>query len=117
SVGELHRDQQGTALSFNYNYWSSPVSPGTGNADYSIASVMRDGTGNKANPPGLAFGPDGDYTWADGGLETPARVSSYWLNIFHGRENVYGDWDRVTPEETFNVGEGYTMKGTSGEVE
>src|SRR5690606_24644433 len=38
-------------------------------------------------------------------------------NIFHGRENVYGDWARVTPETTFNVGEGYTMKGTSGEVE
>src|SRR5690606_39013260 len=62
----------------------------------------------------LTFGPEDDYAFADGGITSPKRVSSYWLNIFHGRENVYGDWDRVAPDETFNVGEGYTMKGTSG---
>src|SRR5690606_26844900 len=37
SKGELHRDQQGTALSFNYNYWSSPVSTGAENAEFIVS--------------------------------------------------------------------------------
>jgi hypothetical protein len=47
-TGKIYRDQQGTRSSFNYNYWSSPVSDN--GIDYTIADVLRDGTDVTTNP-------------------------------------------------------------------
>jgi hypothetical protein len=47
--GSIERDQQGQSNKYNYNYWSSPVSPintTANNIDYSITGVMKDGTIN-----------------------------------------------------------------------
>jgi hypothetical protein len=47
STGSIERDQQGQSNKFNYNYWSSPVSPintTANNIDYTVAGVMKDGT-------------------------------------------------------------------------
>jgi hypothetical protein len=52
STGSIERDQQGQSNKFNYNYWSSPVSPintTANNIDYTVAGVMKDGT-NPALP-------------------------------------------------------------------
>ncbi|UJH91062.1 T9SS type A sorting domain-containing protein [Antarcticibacterium sp. 1MA-6-2] len=113
SSGFIERDQQGTANSYNYNYWSSPVSlRGTpNNSTYTIASVMLDGT-NSSTPKGLSFG--GPYWFADGAFTTPRKVSNYWLNKFRGTANVYSEWKRISQFDTLRAGEGYTMKGTSG---
>jgi hypothetical protein len=119
SSGYIERDQQGTASSFNYNYWSSPVVP-QGNANdstYTVASVMMDGsTGtNYGNP--LSF--DDWYEYADYtyGNDAPRRISNYWIYKFRGDSNVYSEWERVGSTDTLLAGEGYTMKGTSGSAE
>ncbi len=111
SDGELHRDQQGTANSFNYNYWSSPVSSAPGNVPYTIKGVMKDGSNMDNGIPDLDFGDAHGY--ADGAFGNPRKVSRYWLNLFHGDENVYAQWQRITETTAIPVGEGYTMKGTA----
>ncbi len=49
STGYIERDQQGTANSFNYNYWSSPVSlqNAGSNSGYKISEVMLNGTNSR----------------------------------------------------------------------
>ncbi|WP_029038320.1 Ig-like domain-containing protein [Salinimicrobium xinjiangense] len=109
SAGALERDQQGTASSFNYNYWSSPVSPGSDNAPYTVKSVMLDGS-DSSTPKGLDFG--APYAYADGGESNPRKISTYWLHKFHGTANNYFSWEWIGADGELNVGEGYSMKGT-----
>src|SRR5690606_31160232 len=81
SSGWLERDQQGTANSFNYNYWSSPVSSKAGNIPYTIKGVMKDRSNSESGiPKDLGFGTTHDH--ADGPLDNPRKISSYWLNTF-----------------------------------
>lgn len=115
-TGVLTRDQQGTASSFNYNYWSSPVVSNSGNQSYSIASVMHDGT-DKESPKKLDIGPSGNVTYADGGLTVPRKISGRWLYSFLGNSNEYSDWSYIGKDGRLAAGEGYTMKGTSGKAE
>ncbi|HSM63602.1 MAG TPA: LamG domain-containing protein, partial [Gillisia sp.] len=118
SAGYIERDQQGTASSFNYNYWSSPVVP-QGNAinsTYSVAGVMMDGTDSKA-PIILNFGQG--VTFADGALNSAGNsqeISNYWIYKFRGKADEYSDFKHIGSTGVLNVGEGYTMKGTSGRV-
>lgn len=109
-TGYLDRDQQGTASSYNYNYWSSPVSPGSLNADYSVGAVMMDGT--TPTPVNINFG--NTYHHADAGFTSPRKISAYWLHKFHGTANNYFRWEHIGSTGTLQVGEGYSMKGTSG---
>ncbi|MGI0107561.1 PKD-like domain-containing protein [Salinimicrobium sp. WS361] len=109
-TGFLDRDQQGTASSYNYNYWSSPVSPGSLNADYSVGTVMMDGT--TPTPAKINFG--NAYNHADAGFTNPRKVSAYWLHKFHGTANNYFRWEHIGSTGALQVGEGYSMKGTSG---
>ncbi|WP_289024210.1 LamG-like jellyroll fold domain-containing protein [uncultured Salegentibacter sp.] len=111
--GYLTRDQQGTASSYNYNYWSSPVVSNTGNQSYTIASVMHDGT-DKASPKNLDIGPPGHVTYADGNYSVPRKISGRWLYKFRGDANQYSEWKYIGKDGTLLPGEGYTMKGTSG---
>ncbi len=113
STGFIERDQQGTANSYNYNYWSSPVSlqGAANNSTYTIASVMFDGT-NSAAPKNLSFQDWHEY--ADGPYATPRKISNYWLWKFKGTANVYSEWEYIGSTGTLNAGEGHTMKGTSG---
>jgi hypothetical protein len=45
SAGSIERDQQGQSNKYNYNYWSSPVSPNTtaNNTNYTVKGVLYDG--------------------------------------------------------------------------
>jgi len=129
SGGYLERDQQGTANSFNYNYWSSSVGPitaggvgtrGTGiastNASSTIAGVLKDGT--DATIPDkngqISFNPS--YTWADSGITSPIKLSSYWMYTFNGTNDDYNSWNPINETTSLLPGEGYTLKGTSGAV-
>ncbi len=115
STGFIERDQQGTASSYNYNYWSSPVVTRgiSNNPTYTISDVLFDGT--TATPQPISFG-DG-VTFADRPLASPIRISNRWLYKFHGEANQYSEWAHVGSSKALTVGEGYTMKGTSGELD
>ncbi|WP_029035220.1 LamG-like jellyroll fold domain-containing protein [Salinimicrobium terrae] len=114
--GKIQRDQQGTASSFNYNYWTSPVSidGNAQNSGYKIFSVMKDGT-DPTNPKDIIFDPQ--YHIADGFLSNPITLSSYWLHKFFGDSNKYSQWERIDPKNTIlKSGEGFSMKGSSGKM-
>ena len=120
-TGTLERDQQGTASSYNYNYFSSPVSTKghASNSGYKIGEkvgedylgVLYDGS-NPEEPKPIDF--NYQYHWADGALQTPIHISTYWLYKFFGAANQYSQWDWVGKDGHLNTGEGFTMKGSSG---
>ena len=130
SGGFIERDQQGTANSYNYNYWSSSVGPisevgtkttrGTGvasvNESYALKNVLMDGTiASEPNKKGIInFLPS--YWAADSGVTSPIILSSYWLFTFNGTNNTYSQWNPISELTLLMAGEGYTMKGTSGKV-
>ena len=118
--GKLLRDQQGQKNSFNYNYWSSPVS--LNNTNYSISGVLRDGTDvttNPFSPVTINFG-DGAY-FADGVGTNPIKISNRWLFAYNSLtpdsntdlENYY-QWNAIGNTGLLKLGEGFTMKGTDG---
>jgi hypothetical protein len=129
SGGFIERDQQGTANSFNYNYWSSSVGAitplgliqkGSGtesvNESYTLKSILMDGTlASEPNKYGIInFQPA--YWASDSGITKPIFISSYWLYTFNGSDNNYGAWKSINENTPLFAGEGYTMKGTSGAV-
>ncbi|HKJ48019.1 MAG TPA: T9SS type A sorting domain-containing protein, partial [Christiangramia sp.] len=122
SEGYIDIDQQGTANSFNYNYWSSPVSL-TGeatNSGFKLGEILLDAT-DPANPKSINF----NYSihWADGAVSDPKRISTYWLYTFgeaetdfNGDANDYFQWRQFSESDLIPAGIGYTMKGTTGYV-
>ena len=113
SGGWLERDQQGKRLSFNYNYWSSPVSAQgeANNVDYTVGEVLLDGT--TSSSPGPIYFKD-PYAAADGSRQSPIIISNYWIWKFKGTANTYSQWVWTGSELPLKTGEGYTMKGTDG---
>lgn len=112
-TGKIYRDQQGTKSSFNYNYWSSPVS--SNGINYTISNVLRDGTDvttTPFNPTTINFGASPYF--ADGVLSNPINISDYWLFKYTSISTAYADWQHVGSTGTIKVGEGFTMKGTDG---
>ena len=114
STGFIERDQQGTANSYNYNYWSSPVvDQGTSNTNFMISKVMLDGT-DTDNPKNILFG--NGVTFADGDYSNPRKISNYWIWKFRGTADEYSEWKHIGSNGVLKQGEGYTMKGTSGDA-
>ncbi|NGY38415.1 T9SS type A sorting domain-containing protein [Flavobacterium sp. XN-5] len=108
SSGSIERDQQGQSNKFNYNYWSSPVSPintTNNNTDYTIADVMKDGT--TSTPQNLKW--IGGY---DGSPTSPISLARYWVYKFDNYSNAYANWTRIGETGTVRVGQGYTLKGS-----
>ena len=115
SAGYLDRDQQGTENSFNYNYWTSPVSliQTANNSGYKISEVLLDGT-DPLQPKVINF--NYNHTWADGSYTGAKRISSYWLHTFKGTADNYFEWHQFEETELLSPGIGYSMKGTKGYV-
>ena len=112
-TGKILIDQQGNKSSYNYNYWSSPVT--LNGTNYSINSVLRDGTDsatNPFNPSAITFGA-GAY-FADGALTSPVQLSTRWLYKFTRVSTTYAGWQYLGNTGTINPGEGFTMKGATG---
>ena len=125
SSGFIEKDQQGTANSFNYNYWSSSVGPiastgarGTAslNNNFTIQSVLLDGSApdDGIYPKAVKFLNHG--TAADSGGSDPIIISTYWLWKYNGSSSDYNAWQKIYHNTPILPGEGYTMKGTSGSV-
>ena len=129
SGGFIERDQQGTANSFNYNYWSSSVGEitplglnqkGSGvpstNESYTLKNVLMDGT-DAVNPnKNGIINFQQAHGAADTGITKPIIISTYWLHTFNGADNNYSAWKSINENTLLFAGEGYTMKGTSGDV-
>lgn len=105
ATGELEKDQQGTADTYTYNYWSAPVGEidlATNDYRYTVQDIMYDGT----NP--IDFSSSG----YDGAATTPIRIADYWIWKFANlTSDDYSAWQHVRRTGTINAGEGFTMKG------
>lgn len=109
SAGSIERDQQGQSNIYNYNYWSSPVSPlstTSNNNNYTIDGVMKDGT-NPASPLNINW--VGGY---DGSPTSPISLATFWLYKFDDYGNDYFNWVAITPTDAIRVGQAYTLKGS-----
>jgi hypothetical protein len=109
SSGSIERDQQGQSNIYNYNYWSSPVSPinsVSNNTDYTINGVMRDGT-NPSVPANINW--VGGY---DGAPTSPISLAGYWIYKFDNYGNDYFNWVQLGQTGAVRVGLGYTLKGS-----
>ncbi|WP_411895258.1 choice-of-anchor D domain-containing protein [Winogradskyella sp. A2] len=103
--GELERDQQGTADTFTYNYWSAPVGDtdiATNNYSYALQDIFYDGT-NAVN-----F----DNASLNGAATSPITIADYWIWKYANQpSDNYASWQHVRSTGTLNAGEGFTMKG------
>lgn len=105
TYGKLYRDQQGTADTYTYNYWSSPVGTtdiGTTEHRYTLPDILKDGT------------LDVDFTASgyDGSSGTPIEIADYWIWKFADQpDDDYSAWQHVRSSGTIDAGEGFTMKG------
>ncbi|MFI0491060.1 LamG-like jellyroll fold domain-containing protein, partial [Flavobacterium sp.] len=109
SAGSIERDQQGQSNIYNYNYWSSPVSPintTSNNTNYAVDGVMRDGT-NPAIPAAINW-----ISGYDGAPTSPISLAKYWLYKFDNYGNDYFSWVQITENDPLRVGQGFTLKGS-----
>ncbi|WP_299367684.1 choice-of-anchor D domain-containing protein [Winogradskyella sp.] len=110
SKGKIERDQQGTADTFTYNYWSSPVGTinnTTNNNDYQLNNILMDGS-NPENPIPINWLTSG----FNGSNSTPIGLADYWIWKFDNHPtNDYSSWQHVKSTGNLSPGEGFTMKG------
>ncbi|WP_179019014.1 LamG-like jellyroll fold domain-containing protein [Winogradskyella forsetii] len=114
SIGKIECDQQGTADTFTYNYWSSPVKiqNSTSNS-FRIRDVMRDGS-DPDNPVAINFSSSG----YNGAATTPIKIADYWIwKYANYASGTYSAWQHLRRTGTILPGEGFTMKGPgTGEI-
>ncbi|MEE9349832.1 MAG: T9SS type A sorting domain-containing protein [Flavobacteriaceae bacterium] len=124
TTGKLLIDQQGTAVSHDYNYWSSPVGGATINT-YAVSEVLFDGSDSANNPftPTTVDyisgnGYNGNVSTLSGGNVTNALdIHRYWLWKFEdGDIDDYDDWFQILENGALNAGVGFTMKGVNSAV-
>ncbi len=123
SSGYIEIDQQGQKNSYNYNYWSSPVSIRgyATNSTYTISDVLRDGM-DSSNPKQIQFGNDAYF--ADGAISDPFKISNRWIWSYssltpdsNSNWDNYFQWKYKANTGQINAGEGFTMKGSGGPAE
>lgn len=108
SSGFIERDQQGQSNLYNYNYWSSPVSPintSANNLDYTVAGVMKDGTASVPQ----------NINWVsgyDGSPGSPISLARYWLYKFDNYASAYANWVQINETIPLRAGQGFTLKGS-----
>ena len=109
SEGYIEKDQAGTADTYTYNYWSSPVSkqqPYHVNKTYNLTNVLNDGT-DPDNPDPVNW--VGGY---NGAPTSPISISDFWLFKFDNHPiGDYSAWQYLGPYGFLEAGQGYTMKG------
>lgn len=103
--------------SYDYNYWSSPVSTANANT-YKLADVLFDATSQLGarfasfNPSNSRFGSGRNGLIYD--TEDLLTIGTHWLWGWNAENQA---WVRVRPgsgaNETLNPGEGWAMKGTN----
>jgi hypothetical protein len=108
SKGKIERDQQGTADTYTYNYWSSPVILQNSTlTSYRVSDILYDGT-DPNNPLSINFISSG----YDGAATSPITTADYWIWKFANRtSDDYSQWQHIRSTGTMSIGEGFTMKG------
>ena len=109
SAGSIERDQQGQSNIYNYNYWSSPVSPInilSNNKDFTVDGVMKDGT-NPTSPVNINW-----VSGYNGAPTSPISLAGYWIYKFDNYANNYYNWIQLGQNSPIRVGLGYTLKGS-----
>ena len=109
SAGFIERDQQGQSNLYNYNYWSSPVSPIntiTNNTDYTVNGVFKDGT-NPVIPSNITW-----ISGYNGAATSPISLARYWLYKFDNNASAYANWVKINETSPLRVGQGFTLKGS-----
>lgn len=100
SSGTIEKDQQGTADTFTYNYWCSPVGKknnSTNNNSYRLPEIFT-------NAKFLTSGYNGKAS--------PLSISDYWIWKFSNQQSDnYSKWQHVRSNGQLSTGEGFTMKG------
>ncbi|MGC6430310.1 MAG: LamG-like jellyroll fold domain-containing protein [Jejuia sp.] len=100
SSGTLEKDQQGTADTYTYNYWSSPVglSNGTTNNNaFTAADIFTNVTFTSSGYDGSA---------------SPLTLADYWIWKFSNKTSgSYSQWQHARSTGSILPGEGFTMKG------
>ena len=108
SIGKIERDQQGTADTYTYNYWSSPVKLQNSTLNtFRISDVLNDGT-DPNNPVPINFITSG-YNGSNG---NPVGLADYWIWKFANRtSDDYSQWQHIRSTGNMIIGEGFTLKG------
>lgn len=106
--GHIERDQQGTADTFTYNYWSSPVKQINSEMEsFRIMDVLKDGTYSD-NPEAINFSSSG----YNGAPTHPITIADYWIwKYSNASNNSYSTWQHIRRTGSILPGEGFTMKG------
>lgn len=109
--GKLSVFQEGTVNSYFYNYWCSPVgnaSTTVGNEDFGVSLLSVPTTSTES----AAAVMDGGSLDGESGLGT-LSIATYWVWKFLSSSS-YNQWFYSGPNTNISVGQGFTMKGTSG---
>lgn len=105
SNGVLEKDQQGTADTFTYNYWSAPVGEvdlSENNYRYTVEDIFYDAS-NPVNFTSSGY---------NGSATSPVTISDYWIWKYNNHPaGDYSSWQHVRRTGNINAGEGFTMKG------
>jgi hypothetical protein len=109
-VGSLSVFQEGTVNNYQFNYWCSPV----GNAASSTLVNNPFGITQLGRPTTITATEAATASSTYDGIASPLTIASYWINKFQVNLSLYSDWVSVGSTTTINVGEGFTMKGSSG---
>ncbi|MBU2929406.1 LamG-like jellyroll fold domain-containing protein [Winogradskyella psychrotolerans] len=106
--GNIERDQQGTADTYTYNYWSSPVQRiNSESNNFRITDVLKDGT-DPNEPVDINFSSSG----YNGAATHPITIADYWIWKYTNiTGNTYSAWQHIRRTGTLSPGEGFTMKG------
>ena len=112
SSGSLEKDQQGTKVIYNYNFWCSPVgaiNSTTNNNSHTVNGVFKDGT--TATPANINW-----VAGYDGSPTSPISLASYWIFKFQNASANYSNWMSVGPNGTLTTAQGFTLKGSGSSL-
>ncbi|GGW83338.1 putative secreted protein (Por secretion system target) [Salegentibacter mishustinae] len=122
--GTIEKQQTGTASSYNYNYWSTPVMPNNTTSKFTVAGILEKGLVN-GSVKDIQFG-NGPFYVEQNGDPNKINISNYWINGFfpnpqnpnEENANQYHSWKQLgsnPSKQDFQLwpGEGFTMKGTT----
>ncbi len=110
-LGNLSVFQEGTVNNFAYNYWCSPVgNPSTfaRNENFGVSLFNVPTTNTASNPASIITGYNG--TSAAGALS----ISNYWIFRLLALPD-YSGWLHSYSNIDIAAGQGFTMKGVSGD--
>ncbi len=110
-AGVLSVFQEGTSDNYDYNYWCSPVGNATvssGNENFGITMLHVPSSLLVSNPATM-LSASYDGLSSNGSLS----IATYWIWRFLSSAN-YSQWIHSQANTDIAAGQGFTMKGTSG---